>query len=146
MRLGSRDDRVDARAILDASYGRFGMLASARHETTVTSAEGVDPNSAASGVLVEDSRVTQISVAPRWHLSAPLSLHAAYSLRSADITGSDQLVGGGISFSGFRQTREGRTPSMEMRYTHLEAISGAAGRPRFFRDQIELRIYYRLLH
>jgi hypothetical protein len=60
------------------------------------------------------------------------------------VTGSDQLLGGGLTFAGFRRTREGRTPSMEMRYTHLEAISGDAGRPRFFRDQIELRIYYRL--
>jgi hypothetical protein len=38
----------------------------------------------------------------------------------------------------------GRLP-IEMRFTHLEAISGAVGQPKYFRDQIEVRIYYRLL-
>lgn len=148
MRLSPGDDRVDARAILDASYGRFGLLAAARHETSI-SAEArvdplVDPNPDAPPPPITDRSITEISVAPRWHLSEPLAFHAAYSLRSTDVTGSDQLVGGGLSFSGFRRTSEGRAPSMEMRYTHLQAISGDAGRPRFFRDQIELRIYYRL--
>jgi hypothetical protein len=32
-----------------------------------------------------------------------------------------------------------------MRFTHLQAITGDPGRPQFFRDQLELRIYYRLL-
>jgi hypothetical protein len=148
MRLGTGDDRVDARAIFDASYGRFGLLAAVRHETAISAEERfdplVDPNPDAPPAPVTDRSLTEFSVAPRWHLSAPLAFHAAYSFRSAGTTGSDQLVGGGVSFSGFRRTGEGRSPSMEMRYTHLEAISGDAGRPRFFRDQIELRIYYRL--
>ena len=144
MRLGSGDDRVDTRAVLDASYGRLGVLAAARHETAVTSRETVDPDASAAPAPVKDKWITELSVAPRWHLSEPFSFHAAYSVRNADISGTDQLVGGGLSFSGFRRTPEGRAPSMEMRYTHLEAISGDAGRPRFFRDQIELRIYYRL--
>lgn len=144
MRLSAGDDRVDARAVLDVSYGRFGLLAAARHETAVTTAEPEDPSVPAPPAPLNDRSITEISVAPRWHLSEPLAFHAAYSLRSADVTGSDQLVGGGVSFSGFRRTAEGRAPAMEMRFTHLEAISGAAGRPRFFRDQIELRIYYRL--
>jgi hypothetical protein len=149
MRLSPGDDHVDARAILDASYGRFGLLAAARHETAINAEERldptVDPNLDAPPSPVTDRSVTEISVAPRWHLSAPLSFHGAYSIRNADNTGTDQLVGGGLTFSGFRRTPAGgRAPSMEMRYTHLEAISGAAGQPRFFRDQIELRIYYRL--
>jgi hypothetical protein len=145
LRLGSGDDRVDTRAILDATYGRFGILAAARYETSITSMDpAADPDAAAPPAPITDRSVVEVSVAPRWHLSAPLAFHAAYALRSADVAGSDQLVGGGVSFSGFRQTREGRIPSMEMRFTHLEAITGDAGRPRFFRDQIELRIYYRL--
>ena len=145
MRLGPGDDRVDTRAVLDASYGRFGLLAAARYESALTSGEPVEVTTPAPSSPATDGSVTEISLAPRWHLSEPLSFHGAYSFRTADVTGTDQLVGGGFSFSGFRRTGEGRTPSMEMRYTHLEAISGAAGRPRFFRDQIELRIYYRLI-
>lgn len=144
MRLGHGDDRVDTRAILDVSYGRVGLLAAARYESAISSVEPTDPGIPGPPAPVTDRSIVEVSVAPRWHLSEPLSFHAAYSLRSADVTGSDQLLGGGVSFAGFRRTRAGRTPSMEMRYTHLEAISGDAGRPRFFRDQIELRIYYRL--
>ena len=145
MRLSPGTDRLDSRAIFDASFGRFGVLAAARYETKLTAAEGVDPAIPRTADPLTDKHVTEISVAPRWHLSAPLSFHAAWSLRSADVTGSSQLVGGGVSFSGFSSTRAGRTPPIEMRYTHLEAVTGAAGQPRFFRDQIELRIYYRLL-
>ena len=151
MRLSPGDDRIDTRAVLDASYGRFGLVAAARYETAIMAREPLDvgpiddPSVVVPPPPVTDRRLTEISLAPRWHMSDPLSFHGAYSLRTAEVTGTDQLVGGGFSFSGFRRTSAGRTPSMEMRYTHLEAISGGAGRPRFFRDQIELRIYYRLM-
>lgn len=144
MRLSPGGERLDTRAILDASFGRFALLAAARYETVLSSTELANPSISRPPEPLTDKRIVEISVAPRWHLSAPLSFHAAWSLRSADVTGSDQLVGGGVSFSGFAGTRPGRTPPIEMRYTHLEAISGDADRPRFFRDQIELRIYYRL--
>lgn len=145
MRLGAGSERLDMRATLDASVGRFGVLAAARYETALTSERLHNPSIPRPPEPSTDKHVTEISLAPRWHLSVPLSFHGAWSLRSADVTGTDQLVGGGVSFSGFSSTRAGRTPPIEMRYTHLEAISGAAGRPRFFRDQIEMRIYYRLL-
>lgn len=150
MRLSPGIERLDTRAVFDASFGRFGVLAAARFETALGSRERPDPTADPSlgpprPEPLTDRRITEISVAPRWHLSAPLSFHAAWSLRSADATGSDQLVGGGVSFSGFSSTRAGRTPPIEVRYTHLEAITGAAGQPRFFRDQVEMRIYYRLL-
>lgn len=144
MRLSPGTERLDTRAMFDASFGRFGVLAAARYETVLTSADVDNPSIPRPPEPLTDKHVTEISVAPRWHLSAPLSFHAAWSLRSADVTGSDQLVGGGVSFSGFSSTRAGRTPPIEMRFTHLEVITGAAGRPRFFRDQIEMRIYYRL--
>lgn len=144
MRLSPGDERLDTRAFLDASFGRLGLLAAARFETALASAATGDLNVDAPPEPVTDRRILEISVAPRWHFSEPLSFHAAWSLRSADVTGSDQLVGGGVSFSGFSSTRAGRTPPIEMRFTHLEAITGAAGRPRFFRDQLEVRIYYRL--
>ena len=144
MRLGHGDDRIDTHAVLDATYRRVGLLAAARYESAISTVEPTDPSIPGPPAPVTNRSLIEISVAPRWHLSEPLSFHAAYSFRSADVTGSDQLLGGGLTFAGFRRSREGRTPSMEMRYTHLEAINGDAGRPRFFRDQIELRIYYRL--
>ena len=144
MRVGSGDDRVEGSAIFDATIGRFGLLAAARHEAAIGSRQVVPLVSLDRPAPVTDKSVTDISVAPRWHLSEPLAFHAAYSFRSANVTGSHQLVGGGLSFSGFAKTQPGRTPPVEMRFTHLEAITGDAGRPRFFRDQIEVRIYYRL--
>lgn len=85
-------------------------------------------------------------VAPRWHLSEPLSFFAAYSLRSTDALGNDQLLGGGISYSTLAQYGpNNRSLPIEMRFTHLEAVAGDAGRPKFFRDQLELRLYLRLL-
>jgi len=133
MRSGDGAVIVDSRAILDLRTGRFGLLTLGRLAMSVR-----DIDSTRSG---PDKRWIDVDVAPRWHLSQPLSLHAAYSLRSADSTGSDQLLGGGITFSGSTGTR---SAPIEMRFTHLEAITGAAGRPKFFRDQIEFRIYYRL--
>ena len=66
-------------------------------------------------------------------------------MRSTDKLGVDQLVGGGVSYSTLSAYRAGaRALPMEMRFTHLEAVSGDANRPKFFRDQLEMRIYFRL--
>lgn len=138
LRLGAGTVVIDSRAVLDARGGRFGILATGQFAASVTEDTSV---SAAS----RSRSSVELHVAPRWHLSEPLSLHGAYSLRSTDKLGGDQLVGGGVSFSTLAAFRAGsKNLPMEMRFTHLEAISGDAGRPKFFRDQLELRIYYRL--
>ena len=124
-----------SRAILDAKYARFGVLATAYGAFAVGDADTL---------AQPDTRWTEIHVAPRWHFSDPFSIHGAYSLRSANATGGDQLVGGGFTFNTIDRWAGGKLP-IEMRYTHLEAVSGDAGRPRFFREQLELRLYYRLL-
>jgi hypothetical protein len=139
MRLGDRTTGVHARATLDVSRARFGVLASGHY----TQAFG-GTDTATTVIFPTDQRLIELAVAPRWHVSGPLAVHGAYSLRTSDVTGSDQLVGGGISFSSLRSTPAGKTPPIEMRFTHLQSVSGAAGRPKFFRDQLELRIYYRL--
>lgn len=139
LRVGGGTESVDSRALLDVAYGRFGLFAAARFETALSAED-----TAAETFAVTDRRVLELSAAPRWHLSRALALHGAWSLRDADLSGGDQLVGGGISFSGFSSTPAGRTPPVEMRFTHLESVRGDAGRPKFFRDQVELRIYYRL--
>lgn len=139
MRLGDGTTGVQSRATLDVARGRFGMLASGYYHQAFG---GADDDGAP--LARTDARTVEVALAPRWHVSGPLAIHAAYSLRSSDVTGSDQLVGGGISFSGLRFTPAGRTPPIEMRFTHLESISGDDGRPKMFRDQLEVRIYYRL--
>ena len=39
--------------------------------------------------------------------------------------------------------RRARYP-IEVIYRHLETITGDAGAPKIFRDQIQLRLYYRI--
>ena len=123
--------------ILDIKAGRVGLLASGSFASNVRAVDTVNLASRAE-------RWTEINLAPRWHFSDPFSVHAAYSLRSTDKEGGDQLVGGGVSISRIADFTGGPLP-IEMRFTHLQAITGDPGRPKFFRDQLELRIYYRLL-
>jgi hypothetical protein len=138
LRLGDGSVVVDARAIADARRGRFGLLAAGHFATSVHDVDTTD-------IASRTARWTEVHVAPRWHLSEPFAIHAAYSIRSTDKLGGDQLVGAGVSFSSLAGFQGKGSPPVEMRFTHLEAISGDAGRPKFFRDQIEIRIYYRLL-
>jgi hypothetical protein len=138
LRLGEGAVIVDSRAVFDARVGRLGLLAAGHFAANVHSND-------TSNTASRNSRWMELQVAPRWHLSEPFAIHGAYSLRSTDKLGGDQLVGAGLSFSTLSAYRRGTRPlPMEMRFTHLEAISGDAGRPKFFRDQIELRIYSRL--
>lgn len=128
---------ANSMAILDAKAGRMGLLASASFASNVRAVDTVNLASRAE-------RWTEVNLAPRWHFSDPFSLHAAWSMRSTDKEGGDQLVGGGVSISRIADFTGGPLP-IEMRFTHLQAIKGDPGRPKFFRDQLELRIYYRLL-
>lgn len=125
------------RGVLDAKAGRVGLLASASYASSVRAVDTVNLASRAE-------RWTEINLAPRWHFSDPFSVHGAWSLRSTDKEGGDQLVGGGVSISRISDFTGGPLP-IEMRFTHLQAITGDPGRPKLFRDQLELRIYYRLL-
>jgi hypothetical protein len=128
---------ANGRALLDAKSGRVGLLVSASFASSVKTVDTVN-------LAARAERWTEINLAPRWHFSAPFSVHAAYSLRSTDKEGGDQLVGGGVSISRISDFTDGPLP-IEMRFTHLQAITGDPGRPKFFRDQLELRLYYRLL-
>ena len=139
LRLGAGTTGVNSRAMLDLSLRRFGMLVTGYYNQAFG-----ESDDATSGFWPADTRYMELSLAPRWQLSGPLAIHAAYSARSANETGTDQLIGGGISFSNLLHTPAGRTPPIDMRFTHLESLTGDAGRPKFFRDQLELRIYYRL--
>ena len=138
LRIGEGSVVVDSRALLDARAGRIGLFAAGQFATSVHDKD-------TTNLATRNSRWSEIQVAPRWHLSEALALHAAYSLRSTDKFGSDQLIGGGVSYSTLSAYRGGgRSLPREMRFTHLEAVTGAENRPKFFRDQIEVRIYFRL--
>jgi hypothetical protein len=138
LRLGEGRVVVDSRAVFDGRAGRFGLVAAGDFATSVHDND-------TTNATTRDSRWTEIQIAPRWHFSEPLAIHATYSLRSADRSGGDQLVGGGVSYSTLSAFRAGRSGlPMEMRFTHLEAVSGDANRPKYFRDPLEIRIYFRL--
>lgn len=136
MRLGEGSVIADTRATLDAQSGRFGLVAAGTFSTSVDTRDTTiaDPNS--SWMLLQ--------VAPRYHLSTPFAIHGAYSLQTTDKLGSQQLVGGGVSYSTHMRYVPGKTPPWEARYTHLEAITGSEGRPKLRHDQIEMRIYFRV--
>ena len=56
-----------------------------------------------------------------------------------------QLVGAGVRYSTVDSFLRGRARyPVEVSYRHLETIGGDAGAPKAFRDQIEMRIYYRI--
>ena len=138
VRLGEGSVIVDSRALFDVHVGRLGLLAAGQYAVNVRDKDTLN-------VSTRNSRWTEIQLAPRWHLSEPLSFHLAYSLRSTDKLGGDQLAGVGVTYSTLSAYRAGgRSLPMEMRFTHLEAVSGDANRPKFFRDQLEVRVYFRL--
>jgi hypothetical protein len=58
---------------------------------------------------------------------------------------SVRLVGAGVRYSTVDSFLRGRARyPIELSYRHLETISGDPGAPKAFRDQLEMRIYYRI--
>lgn len=132
LRIGDGAIGFDASAIAEVQRGRAAFIGAA-------SFTSVGSNAA---MPATDSRRLSLGLEPRWHLTAPLSVHGSYALRTADVTGNTQLIGGGVSFTTLSRWRGERPLPMEMRYSHLETIAGAAGAAKFTRDQLEVRIYY----
>ncbi len=144
LRLGDGRFILDSRAIMDYRAGRLGFQGTAQYAMALDRPDTIGTLVGAAALARDNDYWLEIQAAPRWHLSEPLALHAAYSLRATGTLGSDQLAGAGVSFSTLSSYTAAALP-IEMRYTHLQSISGDAGRPKVFRDQLELRIYYRLL-
>jgi hypothetical protein len=58
--------------------------------------------------------------------------------------GSLQSAGFGITYSTVTEYERGQASlPIDLTFTHLEAIAGAARMPKIWRDQIQLRFYYR---
>jgi hypothetical protein len=126
-----------ARAMGELQRGRVAIIGAATYTSV-----GVN-----SAMPPSDTRRVSVDVEPRWNLTAPLSIHGSYSLRTADYSGNTQLAGGGVSFTTISTWQRGSRPlPMEMRYSHLETIKGAVGAAKFTRDQLEVRIYYQRGH
>ena len=142
MRLGEGDPVVDVRAVMDARVRRFGLLA-VGHQSFRFGEDA--PPISNSGVIIPNSTTwSELDLAPRWYVSEALSIHGAYSYRRSDVS-FGELVGGGVTYSAFAARRRGNAPPMEMRFTHLQATRGDGGRPKFFREQLEVRVYIRVL-
>lgn len=138
--LGSGEVVANGGAVLDALAGRFGLTTAVTASATLAGSDAVPVN-----IFAPDPPSTdwlEVHARPRWHLSRALSVHGAYSYRHNNV-GADHLVGGGVSFLPL-PTVPGGSPPMEVRFTHLEAIRGDAGMPKFFREQLEVRVYLRL--
>jgi hypothetical protein len=58
----------------------------------------------------------------------------------------EQRIGGGLSYSNLYAVNQGSaTIPFELTYLHWQTLSGSGGNvPKFFSDQVQLRIYYRL--
>jgi hypothetical protein len=138
--LGSAKTVLLGTAVIDASVGRFG-LTTAANASASTGAEAV-PVQDAGFLASRPTDWVEVHARPRWRLSQALAVHAAYSYRSSE-SGADHLAGAGLSFFPLA-TRPGDAPPMEMRFTHLEAVRGDPGMPKFFREQLEVRAYLRL--
>ncbi|HET9455441.1 MAG TPA: hypothetical protein VFO66_14250 [Gemmatimonadaceae bacterium] len=143
LRLDDGRHGVDGRLALDLLAGRVGLLSVAGFAVS-TSSEPVILNETAGARIQRspDDHVLTVHVAPRVHLSSLFAIHAAYSMHSGNTSGAAQLIGGGVSYSTLPDFGAGRSLPMEMRYTHLESLSGPLGEPKYQRDQLELRIYF----
>ena len=104
----------------------------------------------------------QLEAMPRIQLTDYFSFHGAYALRhqaasrytSPDAAAApplftastEQRVGGGFAYSTIARYARGRSSvPLEVIFTHLETITATGGlTPKYHRDQVELRIYYRL--
>jgi hypothetical protein len=115
--------------------------------------------------------VMSVEIAPRYMLTRLMGVSAVYDFRhvaSNDLgtlasgsggpaitpvatidgvtsaPGTMQSAGFGITYSTVTEYDRGRAAlPIDLTFTHLEAISGAARMPKSFRDQIQLRFYYR---
>jgi hypothetical protein len=108
-----------------------------------------------------EGNALQLEATPRIQLTNDFSFHGAYALRhqaAPQYTAADgsapptfdatteQRVGLGFAYSTVNRYSAGRSSfPFEVFFTHLETIAASGGlTPKYRRDQLEFRIYYRL--
>jgi hypothetical protein len=168
---GTGQTSADGGAVFDVRFGRKLMTTiAAQYTQYFTSADVARlPNSdyalfpldvPVAGTWREGSAI-QVDATPRVQLTDYLSFHGAYALRHqaastyrAPDGGSpplfaattEQRAGFGFAYSTVNRYAAGRASvPVELFFTHLETLTASGGlTPKYNRDQIELRIYYRL--
>jgi hypothetical protein len=168
---GTGQTSADGGAILDVRLGRRLMATLAGQYTAYFTSSGIArlPNSdyalfpldvPLAGTWREGDAM-QLEAMPRIGLTDYFTFHGAYTLRhqaaskytSPDAASlplfaatTEQRVGFGFAYSTISRYARGRSSvPFEMIVTHLETIGSSGGlTPKYFRDQIEFRIYYRL--
>jgi hypothetical protein len=168
---GTRQTSVDAGGIFDVRFTRRFMTTLAAQYTAYLTHANVDrlpngdyslfPLTAPIPGTWREGNALQIEATPRVLLSDYFTLHGAYALRRqaapeyAAADGSappafeatiEQRVGLGFAYSTLARYARGRASvPFEIFFTHLETITGSGGlTPKYHRDQIDFRIYYRL--
>ena len=168
---GTGQTSADGGAIFDVMLGRHFMTTlGAQYTAYFTSATVARmPNSdyalfpmdtPVSGTWREGNAI-QVDAMPRFLITDYFTIHGAYTMRhqaasnytSPDVSepplfqaSTEQRVGLGFGYSTVaRYARSVATVPFEVFYTHLETIAATGGlTPKYRRDQIEFRIYYRL--
>jgi hypothetical protein len=168
---GTHQTSADFAAIVDAKFSRRLMTTVAAEYTAYFTTAIVQrvPNSdyalfpfqsPVPGTWREGNAL-QLEATPRLQLTNYFSFHGAYALRhqaAPQYTAADgssppafdatteQRLGLGFAYSTVNQYMQGRgSIPFEVVFTHLETIAATGGlTPKYRRDQLELRIYYRL--
>ena len=169
--IGTGQTNVDGGAIVDIGLGRRFMTTLAGQYTVYLTSAQIPrmPNSDYS-LFPMDSEVAgtwregnaiQAEAMPRFLLTDYFTIHGAYTIRhqaaskytSPDVAeppmiaaSTEQRIGWGFGYSTVaRYARSVSVVPLEVFYTHLQTITASGGlTPRYSRDQIEFRIYYRL--
>lgn len=168
---GTHQTGGDLAAIVDAKFSRrFMTTLAAQYTAYFTNAAILRvPNSdyalfplqpAVPGTWREGNAL-QLEATPRIQLTSYFSFHGAYAMRhqaapqytTADGSAApvfdattEQRVGVGFEYSTVSQYITGRASfPFEVVFTHLETLAATGGvTPKYRRDQLEFRIYYRL--
>lgn len=169
--IGTGQTNIEGGAIVDLGLGRRFMTTLAGEYTAYLTSASIArlPNSdyslfpmdsAVAGSWREGNAI-QAEAMPRFLLTNHFTIHAAYTIRhqaaskytSLDVSepplmsaSTEQRIGFGFGYSTVdRYVRSLSVVPLEVFYTHLQTITASGGlTPRYSRDQIELRIYYRL--
>jgi hypothetical protein len=168
---GTGQTSADAGAIFDVRMARRFMATLAGQYTAYFTSANVArmPNSDYALFPLDlpvagtwrEGNVIQLEATPRFEVMDFFTVHAAYAFRhqaAAQYTSPDvspaptflatteQRAGFGFAYSTVeRYARARSTIPFEVSYTHLETLTASGGLvPKYSREQIEVRIYYRL--
>ena len=168
---GTHQNGADLGMIVDARFSSLLMATLAAQYTAYFSNVAIlrTPNSDYSLFPFQppvpgswrEGNAIQVAATPRVQLTGDLSVNGAYALRRQaapqyltsdgspapvfDAT-TEQRVGVGFAYSTVNRYQLGRSSfPFEVFFTHLETIAASGGLvPKYRRDQLEFRIYYRL--